>query len=50
MTEIGGKVPPKTIEELYKNHEFYIGLALAVNNDDHLFRFEFPIYLTTGIV
>lgn len=30
MTEIGGKVTPKTIEELYKNHEFYIGLALAV--------------------
>jgi len=30
MTEISGKVPPKTIEELYKNHEFYIGLGLAV--------------------
>ncbi|KAG4066839.1 hypothetical protein HA402_012906 [Bradysia odoriphaga] len=32
MTEIGGKVPPKTIEELYKNHEFYIGLGLAVSS------------------
>lgn len=33
MTEIGGKVPPKTIEELYKNHEFYIGLGLAVRDE-----------------
>lgn len=32
MTEIGGKEPPKTIEELYKNHEFYIGLGLAISS------------------
>lgn len=35
MTEIGGRAPAKTIEELYKNHEFYIGLVLAVKYDDH---------------
>lgn len=29
-TEMDGKATPKTIEELYKNHEFYIGLGLAV--------------------
>lgn len=34
MTEIGGRAPAKTIEELYKNHEFYIGLVLAVKYDD----------------
>lgn len=24
--------PPKTIQELYKNHEFYIGLGLAISS------------------
>lgn len=35
MTQNDGKVPAKTIEELYKNHEFYVGLALAVKYDNH---------------
>lgn len=46
MTEIGGKAPPKTIEELYKNHEFYIGLGLAVGNENN---FDIKIRWKVGI-
>lgn len=50
MTEISGKVPAKTIEELYKNHEFYIGLGLAVSIEYMILSEIFQIILLIDIV